>query len=178
VHDVRVDSTGLNRDSDGRTIKGGSTFELSALLKGEVAAGYLWRNYKDPQLQSLGGFIADGSLIWTATPLTTVTLTARSTVNETILPGVSGILSRDFSAQLDHSFRRWLIGTLKFAFGTDDFVGSNRLDRRYEAVAGLTYKASRHVQLKGEVRREWRLSNFPGADYTANVVFGGLRLQY
>jgi hypothetical protein len=91
---------------------------------------------------------------------------------------VSGILSRDFSAQLDHSFRRWLIGTLKFAFGTDDFVGSNRLDRRYEAVAGLTYKASRHVQLKGEVRREWRLSNFPGADYTANVVFGGLRLQY
>jgi hypothetical protein len=87
------------------------------------------------------------------------------------------VLSRDFGAQVDHAFRDWLIGTLKFGYGLDDYVGSLRLDQRLSAAAGLTYKMNRNVQLKGEVRREQRNSNAAGEDFTAHIVMLGLRLQ-
>jgi hypothetical protein len=90
---------------------------------------------------------------------------------------VSGVLRRDFGTQVDHSFRRWLIGTVKFEYGLDDYVGSPREDQRYTVAGILTYKLSREMQLKGEMRRQWVMSNVPGADYTANIFLIGLRLQ-
>jgi len=133
------------------------------------------RKYEDPQLKDLKGIIADASLIWSATALTKATFTARTTVYESTDPDVSGILGRDFAIQLDHSFRDWLIGTLKFGYGIDDYVGSSRIDQRLSAAAGLTYKMNRNAQIKGEVRREQRDSNEPGEDYVAHIVMLGLR---
>jgi hypothetical protein len=44
---------------------------------------------------------------------------------------VSGVLYRDIGLQADHSFRRWLVGSLKFSFGVDDYFGDGRIDKRY-----------------------------------------------
>jgi hypothetical protein len=156
----------------------GSTFELSRLLTGDIAIGYTRREYDDPRLQVLDGIIGKGSLTWTATPLTTVKLTAATTVGESDQAGVSGVLYRDLGLQVDHSFRRWLIGTLKGGFGIDDYVGSPRTDHRYYFGAGLTYKLNRFVQVKGEARHEWLDSSQTVNDYSANVFLLSLRVQY
>jgi hypothetical protein len=177
VHDLAVDSSGLRRDSVGEVASIGTSFELTKQLTGTASIGYATRDYQDPSLARLGGIVADGSVAWTATPLSTLTFTARSTIDESTLPGVSGVLARDFGVQLDHSLRRWLIGTLKFGYGWSDYVGSTREDQRYAATARLTYKLSREVQLKGEYRREWQTSNVLGGDYAANIFLLGLRLQ-
>ncbi|HEX2511117.1 MAG TPA: outer membrane beta-barrel protein, partial [Xanthobacteraceae bacterium] len=177
VHDTSIDSFGVQRDSDGLTPRIGTTFELSRQLTGDVSIGYMTRRYEDPQLQNLNGIITDASLIWSATALTKATFTARTQVYESTDPDVSGVLSRDFGVQVDHAFRYWLIGTLKFGYGLDDYVGSSRLDHRLSAAAGLTYKMNRNVQIKGEVRREQRDSNEVGEDYAANIFMLGLRLQ-
>ncbi|MPZ56517.1 MAG: outer membrane beta-barrel protein [Rhizobiales bacterium] len=177
IYDLPVDTLGFRRDSTGNEVRVGTTFELTRQLTGTASVGYAMRRYQDPALNDLRGLIADGSLVWSATPLTKVTFTARSQVVETTLTGVSGILRRDLGAQVDHSFRRWLIGTVKLEYGLDDYVGSSREDQRYAASAILTYKMSRNVQLKGEVRRQWLTSNAAGADYTANIFLLGLRLQ-
>lgn len=70
-----------------------------------------------------------------------------------------------------------LIGSLKIGFGVDDYVGNNRVDNRYSAGAGLTYKLNRTVQIKGEFRPDWLQSNTAGADYTASIFMLGLRVQ-
>jgi hypothetical protein len=176
-YDLPVDAGGVNRDSDGVTGKVGTTFEISRKLIGEIAVGYIVRTYKDPSLEKLAGMLIDASLIWTATGLTTVRFNAATTANESTLAGVSGVFSHDYSLQVDHAFRRWLIGTAKLSYGLDDYVGSTREDQRYAASAGITYKMSRTWQVKGEVRREWLKSTDPGADYTANVAMVGLRWQ-
>ena len=119
----------------------------------------------------------DASLVFTATALTTFTATAKSTANEVVVPGVSGNLARDFTLQVDHSFRRWLLGTAKLGFGIDDYVGFSRTDQRWYASAALIYKLSRNVQLKGEVRRDWLNSSVPNVDYTATQFLLGVRLQ-
>ncbi len=200
VHDLAADINGFQRDSTGLTGKIGSTFDLPARLTGEVAVGYTRRSYADPRFDNLGALIGNASLVWTANALTTVKLSAASVVGESTIPGVSGILSRDIGLQIDHSLRRWLIASAKFGFGVDSYKGGNdtslgaaaicdcvittpgetspdRQDLRYEIGFGLTYKLSREVQLKGEVRRNWLHSNVDGNDYTSNIFLLGLRLQ-
>ncbi|MBX6426348.1 MAG: outer membrane beta-barrel protein [Variibacter sp.] len=177
VHALRVDRFGQRRDSDGLTGRLGTTFEVSRKLTGEISVGYLTRTYKDPALPDLTGLIADGSLVWSATGLTTVKLTAASTADESTLAGVSGVLRRDGGVQVDHAFRRWLIGTARLGYGVDLYRGSPREDRRYLAALGLTYKMTRSVQVKGEVRREWLRSNVAGSDYEASIATLGVRLQ-
>ena len=101
----------------------------------------------------------------------------RSTIGESTIPGVSGVLYRDIGFQVDHVLRQWLVGSLMFGFGVDDYVGNDRLDKRYSAGAGVTYKLNRELQVKGEFRQDWLQSNAPGASYTASVVMLGVRVQ-
>ena len=177
VHDLNTDSSGYQRNSKGVTGKIGAKFELTRQLTGEAALGYTLRAYEDPRLEDISGLIGDASLIWTANALTAVKLVGRSTIGESTIPGVSGVLYRDIGLQVDHAFRRWLVGSLKFGFGVDDYVGNDRLDKRYSAGAGVTYKLNRSLQVKSEFRQDWLQSNAPGASYTASVVMLGLRVQ-
>ena len=106
------------------------------------------------------------------------------------------MLYRDVGLQVDHSFRRWLIGTVKLGFGLDTYKGSDttallcdcvvstpgataadRIDKRFSAGLGLTYKLNRSVQIKGEFRQDWLRSNATGNDYTASVFMLGVRFQ-
>ena len=177
VHDLAVDSSGFRRDSRGVTAKGGSTFELTPLLTGEAALGYLTRSYDDPRLPELGGLLVDASLVWSASALTDVKFTARTSIDETRLPGVSGTFRRDVGLQVNHAFRHWLIGTVKLGYGLDNYRGSERTDERYLASAALIYKFTRTAQIKGEVRQEWLRSTESGNDYSASIFLLGLRLQ-
>ena len=151
--------------------------ELSRVLVGEASIGYLTRNYKDPTLPNVSGMLLDSSLTWLATALTTVKFTAHTTASETTLTGVSGVFTRELGVEVDHEFRRWLIGSARFTHALDVYVGSPRVDVRYLASAALTYMLTREWQMRAEVRREWRTSNTPGNDYTANIALIGVRMQ-
>jgi hypothetical protein len=177
VHDQEKDRYDLMRDSDGVVARAGTTFELSRKLTGELSVGYLDRKYKDPTLPGIDAPIFDASLLWSATPLTNVTLNAKSTVDEVIVPGGSGVLRRDFAIQVDHAFRRWLTATLRVGYGLDDYVGLSREDERYFASLGIVYKLNRYAHLKGELRHDWQASSQPGNDFTADAVMLGVRLQ-
>jgi hypothetical protein len=177
VHDLNVDSSGYQRNSKGLTAQGGAKFEFTRLIIGEAAIGYTQRTYEDPRLADISAVIGNVSLLWTASALTNVKLIAASSVGESTVAGVSGVLYRDVGVQVDHAFRRWLVGSLKLGFGVDDYVGMDRIDRRYSAGVGLTYKLNRSVQVKGEFRQDWLRSNVSGVDYTASIFLLGLRLQ-
>lgn len=176
-HDLPVDAQGIARDSTGRFVKVGTSFELTRKLTGEIALGRIARRYDDVTLPDLRGMLTEASLVWTASALTSVKLAARTTAEETILRGVSGMVMRDAEISVDHAFRRWLIGTVKLGHASENYVGSTlEIDRMWTAAA-VTYKVSRELQLKGEVRREWRHANTPASDYTVTTVLAGLRLQ-
>jgi hypothetical protein len=200
THDVATDVNGFQRDSTGLSGEVGTSFELAHRLTGEIAVGYQRRDYVDPRFDTLNALIGNASLVWTATALTTVKLSASSVVGESTIPGVSGVLSRDVGLQIDHELRRWLVATAKFGFGVDTYKGGtdtstgaaaisdsvittpgettpDRQDLRYGIGFGLTYKLNREVQIKGEVRRDWLHSNVAGSDYTADLFLLGLRLQ-
>nr|WP_284701091.1 outer membrane beta-barrel protein [Rhodoplanes tepidamans] len=177
VHSQKIDRNGYDRDSTGVYAKAGSTFEFSRKLIGEAALGWLWRFYEDDQLTTMSGLTIDAALTYTASDLTTVKLIGTTRASEIIVPGLSGVFSRDVTLQVDHAFRRWLIGTARIGTGIDDYVGSDRLDHRYLVSIAMLYKLSREVQLKGELRHDWLRSNLENADWDATTVTVGLRLQ-
>jgi hypothetical protein len=177
IHDLQFDRNGLERSSVGTTGKVGAVVDLFSSVTGEMAVGYTQRNYKDPTLPDVAGTIVNGALIWQATPLTTAKFNASSQVYETILPGTSGTLTRDVNMQVDHAFLLWFIGTFKAGYGTDDYVGSTLSDRRYFLAGGLSYKLTRDMWLKGEVREDWQTATQPGLTYMATSFLLGLRLQ-
>lgn len=179
VHDQMFDRNGLQRDSSGVTGRVGTTFELTRQLVGEVSGGYTTRQYKDPSLPNVSGFIADATLVWNASALTTYRLAAKSSTDESILADVSGALRRDFTVGVDQAFRRWLIGSFTGGAGFDHYIaaGPSREDQRFFLSAALVYKLSRELQLKGEVRHEWLTSTAAGVDYTADVFLVGVRWQ-
>jgi hypothetical protein len=176
-YDLPIDAAGVNRSSQGVYGKAGTTLELRPSLLGEVSFGYLQRVYQDPTLENIRGPTVDASLTWLATALTSVKLIAVTTVAESTLVGVSGAFTREATLQVDHAFRRWLVGTLRFTRATDEYIGSPRVDNRYIAASVLTYDLTREMVLRGEYRQEWRYSNIPGNNYWAHVWLMGIRLQ-
>jgi hypothetical protein len=172
-----IDPFGEDRDSTGMSGKVGGAFALASSLTGEMAIGYMEREYGDPTLPNITGMTLDGSLLWQATALTTAKMTAASTVSESVLQGVSGDLSRDFNIQVDHAFRTWLIGTVQGGYGNDRYFGLDRDDNRWFALLGLTYKLNREMQIRGTVREDWLVSNVSGVSYDATSFLLTLRLQ-
>ena len=177
VFDHDVDFSGVRRGSDGWMARAGFQFERERLLTGEISAGYAARRYEDPTLDDISGLIFDASMVWTVSGLTKVRLAANSEIGETTLPGASGVFQRQASIEIEHAFRRWLIGTAGVAYGQEDYRGAGRRDDKLTLAASLSYFFNRYAALKGEVRREDLRSTEPGNDYTANIVMIGLRLQ-
>jgi hypothetical protein len=176
LHPLPLDRFGLDRDSVGYSAKAGAALDFTRTLTGELAAGYLNQMYRDP-LPNLGGFSVDGALVWSATALTTAKLLASTITAESPLFLVSGVLTRQVAFQVDHAFRRWLIGTARIGYARDIYAGNLRRDNRYVAGTSLSYLLTRELWLKGEFRQEWQRSNVPGSNYVASIWLLGLRLQ-
>jgi hypothetical protein len=177
VHDVPFDRSGFRRDSSGGYAKAGTSFEFSRLLIGEVSVGYAARNYVDPRLNRLQGLLVASSLTWTATPLTTVKFYSTTSIDETTLPGVSGVLTHIYNFEVDHDFRRWLTAIGRFTYGTLDYQGDGRRDKIYTIEGDLVYKMTRNLWVKGTLRRDVLDSNIPESSSASTVVMLGVRLQ-
>jgi hypothetical protein len=176
-HDLLVDRNGYQRNSSGGSVRAGTSFELSRILIGEASIGWAARTYEDPRLLPLQGLLTSASLIWSATPLTTVKFIATTSIDETTVPGVSGVLTHLYTAEVDHDFRRWLTGIGRFSWGTQAYQGDSRFDRIYSISGDLIYKMNRYLWVTGTLRRDWLDSNIPGNSTNATIVMLGVRLQ-
>jgi hypothetical protein len=177
VHDQPLDRNLYARDSSGGYVKGGTSFEFSRLLTGDIAVGYAMRDYVDPRLSRLQGFLTTASLVWTATPLTTAKFLFDTQLAETTLAGSSGTLVHTYTFEVDHDFRRWLTGIGRFTYGTYDYQGTSRLDKTYSISGDLIYKLTRSIWLKGTLRGDWLESSVIGSSSNSKVVMLGVRVQ-
>ena len=176
-HDQLIDNSGYARNSNGGYARAGTSFELSRLLIGEISIGYAAREYRDPRLGQIAGFLSASSLTWTATPLTTAKFYSTTSIDEVIVPGVSGVLTHTYTFEVDHDFRRWLTAIGKFTCGTYDYQGDGRFDRTYSLEGDVIYKLTRWFWLKGTLQWNSLNSNVVGASSTSTVLLLGVRVQ-
>lgn len=176
--DEAVDSSGYRRSSDGVTGRVGSTFEISRQLTGEISAGFQNRKYDDGRLRNLRGLIGDAAILWSPTPLTTVTLRGTSELGDTTVAGSSGTTARRVSLEIAHALRRNLIVTGLASFGRTDYDGQSLREDATSFGARIEYRLTRTFSVRASFTHERLNSTSQGSDYTANIAQVGLRVQF
>jgi len=133
------------RDSDGYEVLAGADFEISRLVRGDAAIGYLSQNFKDSRFEDIDGFGARVKLEWFPSELTTVTGNVSRVVEDSVVVGAGGFLSTTASLQVDHELLRNVILTGQVAHANDDFRGVDRTDSRWLGAVSGTYLMNRYV---------------------------------
>lgn len=177
VYDARLDGSGFDRNSNGFAARAGSTFELSRILTGEISAGYARRDYADARLKPLNGPTIDAALVWTASPLTTVTLAGTTALNETTVSNSSGALTRGVTLSVAHALFRNFTLTGVASYQLADYQGTSQRETAWGASLKADYNLTRSVMFRSSFTHQRLQSTVPGSDYTANTVMLGLRFQ-
>ncbi len=177
VYDLRVDSTGTRRDSDGLTLAAGSTVALTRFLAGEVSAGFQHRTYNDPTLRDLTAPVLNASLLWTVSPLTAVRLNATAGIVETALAGSSGVRTQAVTLEVQHDLLRnlSLIGGITFV--ASDYDRVNISDRGFSGTARIDYRFNRWLTLRGTYVYQRVDSSIATSSFHANTWLLGLRVN-
>jgi hypothetical protein len=166
-----------DRNSQGASVTAGAVLDLTGALKGEASIGYGGRRYQGQDPADISGVLANASLVWTPTPLTTVMLTAGTSFDETTEPGASGTITRTAGIAVAHALRRNLVATGSVSYEMQTYDGIEREEDTVDAGLGIEYRLSRTTAVRGRYAFEKLASTIPGEDYTANSVMVGLRLQ-
>jgi hypothetical protein len=168
-----------SRNSDGYQALVGVNFELTNLLRGDVGVGYRKENFDDPAAKDLKGFSTNSQLEWFPTQLTTVTLNASRTIEDSAVPGAPGYLSTNLGARVDHELLRNVILTGRVGWGDDKYTGIVRQDRRKTASLGASYLINRNVGVSVTYDyNEQKTRKGVGNDFTDNRLGATLTVQY
>ena len=176
-YDDPIDFTGYARSSTGALGRAGVTLALTGQLTGEASVGYGERQYKDARLPDLHAPLVDASLIWSATPLTTVTLKTSTTLADTTNAGDSGAVSRSYSIDVSHALLRNFTLGASAGYATDVYAGAPLHDSTTSFGLHADYNVTRDIVLRASADHSQFVSSAPGSSYIANVFMLGLRLQ-
>ena len=144
TYDEAPPPPGARRDSRGMEYLLGANFELSTLVRGEVAVGYIEQSFDQPAFGDVSGFGARAQLEWFPSQLTTVQVAAGRTIEDTPVTGAGAFVANSASLAVDHELLRNLILTGTANYGQDDFDELGRTDERWGAGFSGTYLVNRN----------------------------------
>lgn len=162
-YSVPIVALGGNRDSEGARILGGVSFDLAGFLRGKIGVGYALRDYKLAIFDRVSGFSADAKLEYFPSALTTVTLSASRTIEDTAIGSTSSYYDTRTGVKVDHELLRNLLLHGQFEIGWQDYFEDVLKARNYRANAGAEYFSNRNMRFKFDLYWYHRKDNGTGA---------------
>jgi len=142
------DSTSVgvrDRTSNGWQVDAGVAFDLTGVTFGEVFAGYREQYFSQAGLDDINGLSFGAEIVNNFTRLTTFTLRAESSVEETTAGNASAYLQNAFSFNADHELRRNILLHAGAGYSTYEYQGIDRDAERFTGSLGATWMANRHM---------------------------------
>ncbi|MDX2237308.1 MAG: outer membrane beta-barrel protein [Hyphomonadaceae bacterium] len=178
AYDLAPATPALSRDSSGLSYLVGVNFDVTRLVRGEVAAGYFTQDYD--AIGDTSGLAVDAKLEWFPTRLTTVSFTAARRGDDSGVPGAASILLTSAGVQVDHELRRNIVlsGGVNAAqreyrggFDRDDDVWTGQVSARWQINrrVGVQVGAARESQDSTGIDRD--------RDFDINRAFAALTLR-
>jgi len=169
----------IDRNSRGQRGLIGVATNITNLVRGELAVGYLRQNYASPLADTLTDFAVRAQIDYFVTPLTTVSLRAERDVQDTGVLAAAGLLNTTVNLRVDHELLRNVLLFAGGGYQRQEFRGSNREERFLRAEAGAKYLLNRYVGLGASYSFLNGDSNdvVQGRDYTVNAFRVSLTLQ-
>lgn len=169
VNHIRYDNQ-QSRNSNGYSVLAGIKFEVTRLLHGEAAVGYISQSFKDPRFRNFGGLNFNANLVYEPTRLTTFRLRANRSITDSALVGVPGVLQSQVRFEAEHELLRRLILSAYVEGDREVYRGLDRRQNRYYAGAGVRYYLSQHLAatLSYDRQQQSFAGSVPGNKYHGN----------
>ena len=117
-------------------------------------------------------------MVYAITPLTTLTLLASTSFDETNLAASPGAESRAVSLQVSHALLRNLTLTGILGYLDTDYIGTSIIENTTSATLKASYAVSRSIVLEARYNHERLHSTAPASSFTQDAFLVGLRLQH
>lgn len=177
-HDLAIDRSGFNRDTDVTTALFGIGVDITAKVTGEVGLGYFWSSPDDPAFEDNSGFAANGSLTWAVGPRTSLTgFLSREDVS-TIQAGASSNVRSRVGVLIQQEVRHNLLVTGNAQVVENSFEGADRDEVVFALGGTVEYFVNRGVSLFGSARYIDRSSDRKADEYDRQIATVGVRLRY
>lgn len=176
IQDIRYDDqASRGRDSFTWEILTGFQYDFDGVWQARIGIGYRQRNYDSPQIKNLEGLALEGEVIWVPTQLTTVTLGARRTVEESISLNQVSYTRTLVQARVDHELLRNVILGVELGFDRRDYETDLRASDLYTILSGR-WLINRNMSLSASYQFVTRIEAKGGAqEYYQNLFQVRLR---
>jgi hypothetical protein len=176
-YDSSSDAYGFDRTSNGVQAKAGTSYQATPLITGDIAVGYENGIYADYRLPEVSTPTVDASLIYTPTPLTTVTFTAATDVAETTLADASAAIVHTFTLKISHELLRNVTLSATGTYQINNYVGQPVTEDYYSGLFEADYHMTRSILITGSYQYQRFISSEALTNYTDQVFLAGLKFQ-
>jgi hypothetical protein len=178
--DQFYDRSSLHRSSHGFRVDGGLDLQITHLLSGEVFAGYVEQHFAQDvatPLKNVSGLDFGAKLDWYASPLLTVHLNGKRTLDDVTITGASVADNKSVSLSADYELLRNIIVQGNVSFTDSAFIGTTRKYTYPGAGLGVKYLVSNYASLDLAYSYSKRSANISGADFSDNTVSLNLKFH-
>ena len=182
-YDLKFDSNGNQRSSEGNGVRTGLSWSKTGLLTGSLYLQYQNRDYDDPSFKDVDGFGIGAQLNWTPTELTDIRFRFENSPRETTLAGTSGYFSQFYEVRVQHELRRNILLNGRFSYedntyqSNDGAVSNLRGTKVTRAGLGVNYLFNRNFYLSGGYIYQKQNANESFYEYTTNRWFIALGME-
>ncbi|CAN5400868.1 outer membrane beta-barrel protein [soil metagenome] len=159
---------------------GGIDSEITPLIRGRLAAGYLLANFDDPTVPDRSGFALDASISYLFSELTTFTLAARRTLRNVASANSVGAIVTTVRLEADHELFRNVILSPAVTYETADYSDTHAVARVIEPefivrwLINRRWRANAILQYRNRTGRGFAADR----DYASLNLSMGLTLQF
>jgi len=179
-YDLVPPAIAWNRNSEGRQYLVGANFDLTRLVRGELAVGYYEQEWDTNQAPAEEGVAVRANIDWFPSELTTVNLRAQRQNNDSGQAFAVSFLQENLAVRVDHELRRNLVLTAALDGEHREYTGIAREDEVMGGTLSLRYLMNRRVVIGAGYRYEEQDSTGLNADedYEQNRFFASVGLRY
>lgn len=180
-YDQKRDHFGFQRSSRGFDVVGGATADLGGLLNAEVFAGYQSQFYNEKVFGNPHGLEFGARLLWNVTGLTSITASARRTIQDIFAPRSASAFYTQFSLSANHELLRNLLLGLSIGYDQITYQGLRQIDDYYGTTGSATYMMNRHLYLGASYAHRIRTTSGaggPSRGFDQNLVQLRLTAQF
>jgi hypothetical protein len=171
--DVERDDEGFKRDSSGWGVDGGVEFAMTHLLVGELFAGYTLRSYDDPAFDEAAEFGFGAGLKWFPSMLTTISVDAARTIEDTSIQAASGYVSTRGQLGIDHEMLRNFIFSGRVGYESAEYQDVARSDDILRGSLGGRFLLNNHFHFDAG----WEYTNRSSSDLPFEYSTGQFQLS-
>lgn len=174
----RVDFSGVNRDATTIGAMIGVRQDLTGILRGRVGVGFFNFRPDDAALKPFTGFAANGEIVWTPRPRTSVTATIFSGDVATTRTGATGRHDTTFAVRLDQEARHNLLLNAALSADRVRYRGSTSANRStWRLETGATYLVNRAFSIFLTASATRRSATLDINEFARQTVSLGVRFR-